>query len=139
MIDWDAVPDEALLLVDTAPLIYHLENDERFGPRFAGLFEATASGRLRLAISTVSLAEVLTGPFQHGREALVKQIENALREHRVVALTPEIAVEAARLRARYRLRLPDAVQLATALQLNAWALVTHDRDFSRLEDVRIIS
>ncbi|WP_187272242.1 type II toxin-antitoxin system VapC family toxin [Zeimonas arvi] len=139
MIDWNAVPDEALLLVDTAPLIYHLESDERFGARFAGLFEASASGRLRLAISTVSLAEVLTGPFAHGRDVLARQIENALCEHRVVALTPEIAVEAARLRARYRLRLPDAVQLATTLQIDAWGLVTYDRDFSRIEDVRIIS
>lgn len=139
MIDWNAVPDDALLLVDTAPLIYHLEDDQRFGARFAGLFEASAAGRLRLAISTVSIAEVLTGPFQHGREALARQIENALRDHRVVALTSEIAVDAARLRARYRLRLPDAVQLATALQIDAWALVTHDRDFSRVEDVRIIS
>ena len=139
MIDWRAVPDEALLLVDTAPLIYHLEDDERFGTRFAGLFEASASGRLRLAISTVSVAEVLTGPFQQGRDVLARQIENALREHRVVGLTPEIAVEAARLRARYRLRLPDAVQLATALQIDAWGLVTHDRDFSRVDDVRIMS
>lgn len=139
MIDWRSVPDGALLLVDTAPLIYHLENHEGFGPRFAGLFEASASGRLQLAVSTVSLAEVLTGPYGHGRDALARQIESALREHRVVAFSPEIAVETARLRVRYRLRLPAAVQLATALHVNAWGLVTHDRDFSRVDDVRIIS
>lgn len=34
--------------------------------------------------------------------------------------------------------LPDAIQLATALEIGAWALVTHGRDFSGVEDVRIV-
>jgi len=46
---------------------------------------------------------------------------------------------AARLRASLGLRLPDAVQAATALELGAVALVTHDRDFSRLKGLRVIS
>ena len=138
VVEWPSVPDGALLLVDTAPLIYHLEDNAQFAHRFAGLFEAATSGRLFIALTTITLAEVLTGPYQHGRDALAKQMEAALREHRIHALSPEIAVDAARLRQRYRLRLPDAVQLATALQINAYALVTHDRDFSNVEDVRIL-
>ncbi|MGA3242674.1 MAG: hypothetical protein ABSG03_41055 [Bryobacteraceae bacterium] len=35
--------------------------------------------------------------------------------------------------------MPDAVQAATALAINADALVTHDRDFSRLKSLRVIS
>ena len=136
--EWAALPDGALLLVDSAPLIYHLENNAGFAPRFAGLFEAVASGRLRMALTTVTLAEVLTGPYRHDRDALGKQIEAVLSEYEVHPLSASIAVQAARLRARYRLRLPDAIQLATALEINAWALVTHDRDFSKVQDVRIL-
>jgi len=33
-------------------------------------------------------------------------------------------------RMQYRLRLPDAVQLASALDIDAAALIAHDRDFS---------
>lgn len=137
-LDWAALPDGALLLVDSAPLIYHLENNAQYAHRFAGLFEAAAAGRVRLALSTVTMAEVLTGPYKHGRDALARQIETALLEHSVHPLTASIAVASARLRARYRLRLPDAVQLATALEINAHALVTHDRDYSNVQDVRIL-
>ena len=138
VVDWEALPEGALLLVDSAPLIYHLENNAQFAYRFAGLYLSAAAGRLRMALTTVTLAEVLSGPFKHGRDALAKQLEAALREHSIYPLSASIAVESARLRARYRLKLPDAIQLATALEINAYALVTHDRDFSNVEDVRIL-
>ncbi len=41
----------------------------------------------------------------------------------------EVALLAARMRAEHRLRLPDAIQLATAIIERCDALVTHDRDF----------
>ncbi len=137
--DWEALPDSALLLVDTAPLIYHLENNEQYAPRFSGLFEQAAAGRLRIALTTITLAEVLAGPFARGRDALAARIEAALCEFDVYPLDRSIAVQAARLRARYRLRLPDAIQLATTLEIRAQALVTHERDFSAVEDISIIS
>lgn len=46
---------------------------------------------------------------------------------------------AAQLRAQYRLKLPDAIQLATALDIGAAAFVTHDRDFSRVSGVEILT
>ena len=47
--------------------------------------------------------------------------------------------EAARLRASLELKLADAAQAASAVTINADALVTHDRDFSRLASLRVIS
>jgi predicted nucleic acid-binding protein len=38
-----------------------------------------------------------------------------------------------------RLKLPDVVQAASALAINAAAIVTHDRDFSRVHSLRVIS
>ena len=138
VVNWAAIPDGALLLVDSAPLIYHLENSAQFAHRFAGLFEAAAAGRVSIAITTITLAEVLTGPYRHGRDALAKQMAAALIEHEIHPLSATIAIEAARLRQRYRLRLPEAIQLATALEINAFALVSHDRDFSSVQDIRIL-
>ena len=53
---------------------------------------------------------------------------------RLTDLTALIAHRAARLRAKFRLRLPDAVQVATALETASIALVTHDRDFAALKN-----
>ena len=51
----------------------------------------------------------------------------------------EIAKTAARLRAACGLRLPDALQAATALECQAAALVTFDRDFSRLSGIKVLT
>jgi len=49
------------------------------------------------------------------------------------------AESAARLRGQYGLKLPDAIQLASALAINADALVTHDRDFGKVRGLRILT
>jgi len=128
----------ALVLVDSAPLIYTLEGHPKLAARFVGLFERHAAGDLRLAVTTVSIAEVLTGPLKAGEEALAKRYRATLESWIVVALDADIAESAARLRVSYGLKLPDAVQLASALAINAAALVTHDRDFSRVRGLRVL-
>lgn len=135
----EALPAGALLLIDSAPIIYTLEANERFAARFAPLFQRHANGEIALAVSTVTIAEVLTGPLKAGEEALAKRYRAALESWQVVDLTADIAESAARLRALYALKLPDAIQLASALAINADALVTHDRDFSKVRGVQVYS
>lgn len=134
----DGLPEQALLLVDTPPIVHYLENHPELGPRFQPLFEAHQRGELRFALTTITLAEVVTGPLQAHDEALARRYLAVLESWRVVDLDAEIAEGAARLRAFLRLKLPDAVQAASALAINADALVTHGRDFSRLTALRVI-
>jgi predicted nucleic acid-binding protein len=138
-LDLSGLPEQPLLLLDTAPIIYCLEDNAEFGPRFQPLFDAHSKGDLRFAISTITLAEVLTGPLSSSDEALTRRYRAVLQSWQIVDLDIDIAESAARLRASLRLKLPDAVQAATALAINADALVTHDRDFSRLKSLRVIS
>jgi predicted nucleic acid-binding protein len=85
------------------------------------------------------VAEVLTGPFQAKAPALARRYVNTLHSWQTVNLDTAIAEAAARLRAEFRLKLADAVQVASALAIGAAALVTHDRSFPYLGSLRIIS
>jgi len=73
-----------------------------------------------------------------GDEALARRYRAVLESWQCVESDLGIAESAARLRASLRLRLPDAAQAASALAINAAALVTHDRDFSRVKPLRVI-
>lgn len=137
-LDASALPDGALVLVDSAPIIYILEGHKKLAARFAPLFERHAKGEVTLAVTTVTLAEVLTGPLRAGEEALAKRYRAVLEAWQVVDFTCDIAESAARLRGRYGLKLPDAIQLASALSINAHALVTHDRDFASVQGLRVL-
>lgn len=135
---WGGLRDGDLVVVDSAPLIYLLDDHPQFASGFVGLFDLQAEGRVQIAISTITMAEVLAGPFKHGQDVLARRYEKELANFEVVPVSQDIAVTAARIRAGTGLRLPDALQAATALEIGAVALVTHDRDFSRLAGLRVI-
>jgi len=138
-LDAGALPEGALVLVDTAPIIYTLEGNARFAKRFFALFARHAAGELQFAVTTVTIAEVLVGPLRAGEEALARRYRAALESWQVVDLSADIAESAARLRSAHTLKLPDAVQVASALAIGADALVTHDRDFAPVRGLRILS
>jgi predicted nucleic acid-binding protein len=135
------IPTGATVVVDSAPIIYFLEDHPTLGARFAALFERVAQGELSIVTSAISLAEVLAGPLSAGNEVLAEQYRVALTEGAgwsVHPVTASLAVVAARFRAKHRLKLPDAIQLATVVDVGAYALVTHDRDFGGVKDLRVI-
>lgn len=135
----EGLPRQALLLIDSAPIIYVLEGRAKLADRFRPLFAAHEEGRFRFAVTTITVAEVLTGPLQAGDEELAQRYRAVLESWQIVDLNVQIAETAARLRAALKLKLPDAVQAASAVAINADALVTHDRDFSRLASLRVMS
>lgn len=138
-LDLSALPQGALVLVDSAPIIYVLEGHARFATRFQPLFERQAAGDIAFAVATITIAEVLTGPLGAGEEALARRYRAAMESWQVVNLTADIAESAARFRAASKLRLADAIQAASAIAVNADALVTHDRDFSKLKSLAVLS
>lgn len=136
-LDLSSLPAQALVLLDTPPIIYWLEGDA-LAQRFEPLFRAHEDGVLRFAISSLTIAEVLTGPLKAGDEAFARICRAALENWDVVPLDADIAETAARLRATIGLKLADAVQAASALAIGADALATYDRDFSRVKALRVI-
>ncbi len=140
LIDWSALPDGARVLLDTAPIIYVLEGHP-LADRFAGLFERIAEGDIRAIVTPVTVAEVVGGPLKRGRQGLAERYRLALTAApgwSLRALDGDLAMLAARLRAEHGLRLPDAIQLATAISECCDALVTHDRDFPSTAGVRVM-
>ena len=135
-------PENARVTVDSAPIIYFLEDHPRLAARFAPVFDAAANGELSIFVSTITVAEVLAGPLKAGNDILAAQYHRALRESRnweIVAVGEEIAILAARIRVLRKLRLPNAIQVATAVATGSIALVTHDIDFSRVQEIKIMS
>lgn len=141
MMDLDFIEDNGLVTVDTAPIIYLLEDHPQFAEKFVPLFQQIESGRILAVISTVTIAEVVAGPLSSGNEILAGRYFKALTSGpnwMVQELTADLSLMAARIRIRYRLKLPDAIQVATAVHTGSAVLVTHDRDFREVDEIKII-
>ncbi|MDW8140979.1 MAG: PIN domain-containing protein [Candidatus Bipolaricaulota bacterium] len=73
-------------------------------------------------------------PFAESNETAIMACERffqGLPHTSIIAPSSAIAREAARLRAHYGLRTPDALLLGTALVENAKAFLTNDADLKR--------
>ncbi|MBA2364801.1 MAG: PIN domain-containing protein [Chloroflexia bacterium] len=99
-----------------------------------------SSEQLDAVTSTITLVEVLTRPLQLANAALVDRYTQFLsntRELTIVELSVPVAREAARLRAVYNPRTPDAVQLATTITESATHFLTNDTRLSRVSELNV--
>ena len=90
--------------------------------------------------SSITMTELLVLPYRAANEPLVNQYFGLLSSFpnlEWVAPDLEIADTAARLRARHRLRTPDALQAATAVRRGATGLLCNDQDLTRIADIEI--
>lgn len=81
------------------------------------------------------MTELLVQPYARKDEALVELYYGLLATFPRLDWIPadlKTADQAARLRAEFRLRTPDALQAATALEFEATGFVTNDAVFKRV-------
>lgn len=129
------------MAVDTAVFIYFIEEHPDFLPLVAPIFESTVRGGRELVTSAVSLLEVLVVPYRAGNLALAERYEALLTRSRGLTLVDADRTQlraAAQLRALYRIRTPDALQLAAALSHGCETFVTNDRALPELPGLRIV-
>ena len=115
--------------LDTAPLIYYIETNPAYLSKVDPFFDALDRGEFAVVTSVITLLEVLVHPLKQGNTLLAQRYRDSLLNANNVTtypLSPSIAEEAARLRATYNLRTPDAVQIATAVLAGAASFLTND-------------
>lgn len=81
----------------------------------------------RPVISRITWMEVLSGAQGEAEESEIREF---LRLFEIQELTPEIAEEAVSSRQEYRMRLPDAIVLATARVLGCLLVTRNTKDFN---------
>jgi predicted nucleic acid-binding protein len=140
-VDWVERLYGQTVCLDTSPLIYFVERDADYLPVVRPFFKAVADGRMHVVTSVLTLTEVLTRPLLQRDKMLANNYANTLRKapgFETVPVTDAIAIDAAAIRARYRLKTPDAIQLASGWSRNATAFVTNDDDFKSVVGIDVI-
>jgi predicted nucleic acid-binding protein len=118
------------IALDSNVLIYVIERVAPWHPVADALIAGLEAGTAVGTISSLALAEVLSGPARAGDLALVERYNGEIRAVpglAVESLTPDIAGDAVVIQAVRGMPLADAVHLATARAAGATAFVTNDR------------
>ena len=127
--------------IDTAPVIYLIEDHAHYAVTMLAVVERLDSGEILGVTSVVTLGEVLVQPVSRGDYALQQQYRELLLHGAGLWLRPidaAAAERAAELRAKYGMRLPDALQIAVAIQEECEAFLTNDRRPTRVAELRVL-
>ena len=138
--------DEALqgilrLGIDTAPFIYFVERHPDYLGLMREIIRRIDAGEIEAVSSVVTLTEVLTHPLRFKNVSLAQRYRDVLyrsRNFRLLPIDAAIAEVAANLRARYNLRTPDALQLATAIRAGCDAFLTNDATLKKVTELKVL-
>jgi len=133
---------DKLIFVDTMPFIYHIEEHPVYVDTVEAFFVGTLCDKnYRLMTSVITLGEVLVQPYRKGNDVLVAEYEGIICDTDgllVVPIDQMMVRKAARLRADHSLKMPDALQLASALVNGADYFLTNDKGIAKTGFPQII-
>ncbi|OAB59341.1 twitching motility protein PilT [Phormidium willei BDU 130791] len=127
------------LFLDTAPVIYFVERNPLFVDRVDPIFERFES-EIMPVVGSVTVAECLVGALQMSLTDLEQAYVAIFKSDDVLFVenTLTISQEAARIRVQYNLQLPDALQIAAAMDAGCQAFLTNDAQLKRIPELDIL-
>jgi predicted nucleic acid-binding protein len=138
----DEIAQIDTIFIDTAPIIYYIEAHPKFGPLSKEIIDALQSGKLTAYSSVITLTEVMPKPIQKGQNELASKFTEFLINGKnlyLLEISEDIALEAGRLRGKYPgLRALDAVQLSTAISVEADGFLTNDNKLKQIKEIKIL-
>jgi len=132
--------------LDSPPFIYFIEENQKYISIVEKIFSEISCGDKKGVSSYLTLLEVLVKPIQAGHRELALQYRDLMLGSDYLKLYPlddKVAETAASLRAKYhgngfKLKTPDAIQVATAILNGAEVFVTNDCLLKRLKEIDVI-
>lgn len=130
---WSTFKGQALYL-DTNIIIYAIAGQNQWSNALRQLFEAIDARAVHAFTSELTLAEVLTKPLELGATELVTTYEEFLAPDSLVRVIPIdriILRSAAGISGKMRIKLADAIHVATATQSACDFVLTNDEQFGQ--------
>jgi len=129
------------VFLDTAPLIYFIEKNTKYHDLVKPVISLIDSNHARGITSTITLLEVLVQPLREGNRKLADKYKAILLSANgleTCMISHTISERAAIIRAHYRFRTPDAIQLATAIVSKSDYFLTNDAALKQIKEIKVI-
>lgn len=134
--------DYKKLFLDTAPIIYFLDEDKNFGKKTREILEEALQSENRVCTSVITFEEYLVYPYRTGNIEKVEAFEEFLYDCGipVYQIDVDTAKKAACIRSEYKnFKGMDALQLAAACLAGCDLFLTNDKQLRQFRDIRCMT
>lgn len=132
---------DGIIGIDTMIFIYHFEDHPQYSHITERIFDAIEHGKYKAVTSVITLIEILVKAKRDGNLTAAKDYKDLLLTFpnlKIFDLDLKISDVASDLRARYAIKTPDAIQIATAVCGGSKSFITNDESLKKVEEVRVL-
>ncbi|MBA7536361.1 hypothetical protein ES705_28624 [subsurface metagenome] len=127
--------------LDTMVFIYHFEENRIYSPLTFSIFESLEKGNFKGITSILTLLEILVKPKKENNSLLTERYKllfETFPNLQVKTINENIADIASTLRASYNINTPDAIQIATSLEVKADIFITNDATLKKISEIKVL-
>jgi predicted nucleic acid-binding protein len=140
-IEWGFQLHGKSVYFDANIFIYLLENHSDFGEICLSIVQSAVDKELDGYSGDLVLAELLVKPLKDNNARAVKAVKDLFSKETRIELLPHkrsTFETAALLRANYKIKLPDALHIATAIENHIEVFLTNDREIPSIPEITVL-
>lgn len=126
------------VFVDTAPIIYFLENSSLYMKAMGNFFVKCKKEHIQIVTSTLTIEEYLVSPYSNGKMEYVDNFKKFIEymNIEVVDIDSVITEQGAKIRGKYKsFKAMDALQIATAIIKKCDMFFTNDKQLRQEKEL----
>lgn len=129
------------IALDTACFIYFFEDNKNYSKLCEIIFNLAKKGKLALLTSIICYTEIQSGAKKQKNIVQVRKYRNIFFRFpnlEVKDFSWDGAEIASLLRAKYNIRLPDAISISCGIMAEADVFITNDRNLKKIKEIPVI-
>ena len=126
------------VFIDTAPIIYFLENSSIYMESMKKFFTRCMKEHIQIVTSTLTIEEYLVSPYSKGKLEYVDNFKKFIEymNIEVVDIDSSIAEQGAKIRGQYKnFKAMDALQIATSIVKKCDMFFTNDKQLRQEKEL----
>lgn len=126
------------VFVDTAPIIYYLENSSLYLDSIKRFFAKCIEENIQIVTSTITIEEYLVFPYSSGKMEFADNFKRFIEymNIEVIDIDPTIAEQGAKIRGQYKnYKAMDALQIAAAIVSGCDMFFTNDKQLKQEKEL----
>lgn len=126
------------VFVDTAPIIYYLENNPLYSEVIKRFFTTCIEQNIQVVTSAITVEEYLVYPYLSGQMDFADNFKLFLdyMNVKIIDINADIAEQASKLRGQYKgFKAMDALQLSSAIASGCDIFFTNDKQLRQEKEI----
>ena len=122
------------VFIDTAPIIYYLEQNSFYVKKVQHFFEHCPNSKIQIVTSAITIEEYLVFPYVTGKMEFADNFKRFIKYMKIeiIPIDDKIAERAAEIRGQFKsFKAMDSLQIAAAIESRCDMFFTNDKQLRR--------